>query len=323
MKAIFLDYGTIDRGDLDSAALEEAAGPWRWYANSDRGELEARIADAQILVTNKVPLDRDTLAAAPDLQLVCIAATGTDKVDLDAARELGIVVCNVTGYATPSVVQHVFSLILALTTRLPDYQRDVRLGRWQSQANFCLLDHQIRELAGKRLGIVGHGELGRAVARAAGAFGLEVVVSQRPGSKHLQTGRVPFHEVLEESDILSLHLPLTRETAGLIGADELASMKPGALLINTARGGIVDEAALADALRSGHLGGAGIDVLSREPPSPDNPLLAPETPNLILTPHVAWASIESRQRLLDGIAGNILAFRRGKPRNCVNCETSR
>ena len=322
MNAVFLDYGTIDRGDLDRASLETSTGPWQWFEQTGAEELPGRIREARILVTNKVPLDRETILSAPRLELICIAATGTDKVDLEAARELGVPVCNVTGYATPSVVQHVFALLLALTTRLIDYHQDVQRGRWQAQEKFCLLDHPIEELAGKRLGILGYGELGQAVARAAAAFGLQVLVSQRPGSKRLLPGRFLFERVVEESDILSLHLPLTPQTRNLIGASELARMKPGALLINTARGGIVDEEALAGALRSGHLGGAGVDVLTEEPPRAENPLLPADLPNLIVTPHVAWASRQSRQRLLDGIAANILAFREGRTRNCVNCGES-
>lgn len=319
MRGVFLDYRSIDSGDLDRTPLSSALDDWRWYDTTPPDEVLPRIAGAEVVVSNKVPMDGKLVAQADGLRLICVAATGTDKIDLQAASGRNIPVCNVTRYATASVVQHVFGLMLALSTRLIPYHLDVRAGRWQAQHNFCLLDHPIRELAGKTLGIVGFGELGQAVARIGGAFGMQVLISRRPGSERLQTGRVPLLELLQQSDVISLHLPLAANTRNLIGARELASMKSGALLINTARGGIVDERALADSLRSGHLGGAGIDVLESEPPGADNPLLAPDIPNLILTPHTAWASHEARQRLLDEIALNIQAFRAGKVRNCVNC----
>jgi len=321
MKAVFLDYASIDTGDLDKARLAAAAPHWDWHDATDPEDILPRIREAQIVVSNKVPLDRETLQQAPELKLICIAATGTDKIDLQSARELGIQVSNVVGYATPAVVQHVFSLLLALTTRLIPYHQDVRTGAWQAQGNFCLLNHPISELAGKTLGIVGYGELGRGVAKVAECFGMNVRVAQRPGSGESQPGRLPLHELLPGVDALSLHIPLAENTRNLIGAAELALIRPGAFLINTARGGIVNEQALADSLRAGHLGGAGMDVLSQEPPPDDNPLLAKDIPNLILTPHTAWASREARQRLLEEVATNILAFRDGKSRNCVNCET--
>ena len=322
MKGVFLDYASIDSGDLDRSLLAASLESWDWHDASDPGQVAGRIHGADIVVSNKVALDRTVLAGAPDLKLICIAATGTDKIDLDAAREWGIQVSNVVRYATPAVVQHVFSLILALSTKLIPYHEEVRAGEWQAQGNFCLLNHPIREIAGKTLGIVGSGELGQGVARVAECFGMQVLFARRPGSRGPQPGRIPLQELLPQVDVLSLHVPLAENTRSLLGAAELALMKPDALLINTARGGILDEAALAHALRQGHLGGAGIDVLAQEPPADDNPLLAPDIPNLILTPHTAWASREARQRLLDEIAQNITAFRQGRARNCVNCSPS-
>jgi len=319
MKAVFLDYASIDSGDLNRNRLAATMEQWDWHDATDADQIAGRLEDADIVVSNKVPLDRKMLSGATRLKLICIAATGTDKIDLDAARELGIQVSNVVRYATPAVVQHVFSLILALSTKLIPYHEEVRAGEWQAQGNFCLLNHPIREIAGKTLGIVGAGELGRGVARVAECFGMKVLFAQRPGSTHSLPGRVPLRELLPQVDILSLHVPLAENTRNLIGPGELALMKPDALLINTARGGIVDEQALAEALRREHLGGAGIDVLAQEPPRDDNPLLADDIPNLILTPHTAWASREARQRLLEEIARNITAFRRGEARNCVNC----
>jgi glycerate dehydrogenase len=225
-------------------------------------------------------------------------------VDEEAAEHYGICVRNVSGYATPSVTEHVFALMLALVRRLPDYQRAVLAGRWQLSKQFCLLDFPISELAGRRLGIIGYGELGRAVAVVARAFGMSVIIAARPGTAPV-AGRVALEQLLHEADVVSLHCPLTDASRDLIGVKELALMKAGALLINTARGGIVDEQALANALRSGQIGGAAVDVLLTEPPCAGNPLLADDIPNLIITPHIAWASREARQRLVDGVVANI------------------
>ncbi|MEA3292623.1 MAG: NAD(P)-dependent oxidoreductase, partial [Pseudomonadota bacterium] len=231
--------------------------------------------------------------------------------------EFGITVCNVRDYATPAVVQHTFALMLALTTRLFEYSADVREGAWQRSRTFCLLDYPIRELHGKTLGFVGYGVLGRGVAAVAEAFGMQVRLAQRPGGPS-RAGRIPLAELLPAVDVLSLHCPLTPHTEGLIGAEELRRMKSDALLINTARGAIVNSPALADALREGEIGGAGIDVLDREPPPGDHPLLAPDIPNLIVSPHTAWASREARQRLADQMSENLVAWQRGAPRNVVS-----
>lgn len=316
---VLLDLGTLaqgdtDRSDIDLGPLREVCPHWDFHRRTAPEEAAARIRDADLVVTNKVVLDRGLLTAAPGLSLVCIAATGSNNLDLEAARALGIAVTNVTGYATPAVVQHVFALMLAHATGLFAYRRAVRDGAWARSEQFCLLDYPIRELTGRTLGIVGYGELGRGVASVAAAFGMEVLVAERPGGPP-QEGRVPLADLLPRVDVLSLHCPLADNTRGLIGAAELALMKPDALLINTARGGIVDEAALADALRRGGIGGAAIDVLTREPPREGNPLLDPALPNLILTPHVAWASRESRQRLVVEVARNISAFAAGEARN--------
>lgn len=311
-RGVVLDLATITTGDIDLEGLDAACRQWTHYRATAAGEVEGRIATAQVVVVNKVVLDRTRLAAARDLRLICIAATGTNNIDLAAARELGIAVTNVTGYATPSVVQHVFAGLLAHATNLWRYQDAVAAGDWSRSKQFCLLDHPITELAGKRLGILGYGELGQAVARVAEAFGMEVLVAERPGGGP-RAGRLPLAELLPQLHALSLHCPLAENTRGLIGAGELAAMRRDALLINTARGGIVDETALAEALRRGEIAGALVDVLSAEPPSSDHPLLAADIPNLIVTPHVAWASRESRQRLTDAVAGNIRAFAAGQP----------
>ncbi|WP_328985222.1 2-hydroxyacid dehydrogenase [Thiorhodovibrio winogradskyi] len=313
---VLLDEATIDQGDLDLSVLDRVVGQWRRYSHSQPTEVLERLGHAQIAVTNKVVLDRAVLEQARDLKLICIAATGTNNVDLRAARERGVAVANVVRYATPSVVGHVFALMLALTTGLPDYQRAIASGAWQQHDRFCLMDYPIRELAGRTLGIVGFGELGQAVARVAEAFGMQILIAQRPGGPPAM-GRLPLEQLLRQVDVLSLHCPLTDSTRGLIGAEQLGRMRPDALLINTARGGIVDEQALADALRARTLGGAGVDVLSTEPPRQGNPLLAGDIPNLIVTPHIAWASREARQRVVEEIAANIAAFLAGRERNRV------
>lgn len=326
MRGVFLDLASIDTGELNLDGLRALLPDWDWYEATRPQEVAQRIAQAQVVVTNKVVLTREHIVGAPDLRFIAIAATGTDNVDIAAANEQGVRVSNVRGYATPSVVQHTFALMLALATRLPRYSAAVAEGRWARSAQFCLLDYPIFELAGRTLGIVGYGELGQAVARAARAFGMRVKVAARPGAESgtaaapgsaRASERLPLDELLPQVDVLSLHCPLTEYTRGLIGARALALLPEHALLINTARGGIVDEQALATALRTGRLGGAGVDVLSVEPPRDGNPLLALDIPNLILTPHIAWASREARQRMLDEIGHNIRAFLEGRPRNPV------
>ncbi len=311
MLGVFLDKETVDLGDIDFSALDNSLKELRHYPATRPEQVVERIASAQVVISNKVVLNEQVLAQAPQLKLICVAATGTNNVDLGAAARHGITVCNCQNYSTPSVVQQVFALLLALFTRLPDYRQAVKEGRWQTASQFCLLDYPIRELAGKTLGIVGYGELGKAVARIAEAFGMQVLIAQRPGTVEPQEGRIPLHALLPQVDALTLHCPLTPETRGLIGEWELALMRRDAVLINAARGGIVDEAALAKALRLGALGGAGVDVLTEEPPVHGNPLLEPDIPNLIVTPHNAWASRESRQRMVQQLAENIQAFFNG------------
>ncbi len=317
MLGVFLDRDSLDRGDLDFSSLDNVIDDWQFYAQTRAADLSSRIAASEIIISNKVMIDEPAIQSAPQLKLICVAATGTNNVDINAARRHNISICNVRGYATPSVCQHVFAMILSLSIHLGKYRRAVMQGAWQQSQHFCLLDYPIEELSGKTLGIIGYGELGQAVAGIAEAFGMQVLISDHRG-REPRPGRLSFDQVLTESDIISLHCPLTPETQGLIGATEIKQMKQGAMLINTARGGIVDEQALAGALRDGYLGGAGFDVLSQEPPLSSNPLLAGDIPNLIITPHIAWASRASRQRLLDQISFNISAFLAGTPRNIVN-----
>ena len=317
MLGVFLDSASLDLGDIDFSDLNSSLAEIRHYSTTTSEQIVERIADAELVISNKVVLNAAALAAAPRLRLVCVAATGTNNVDLKTATGLGITVCNCQGYSTPSVVQHTFALMLALTLRLCDYHQAVAENRWQTAKQFCLLDFPIRELAGKTLGIVGYGELGRSVARIAEAFGMHVLIAQRPDTLEPEEGRIPLPALLPQVDILTLHCPLTPETRGLIGAWELALMRRDAVLINTARGGIVDEIALAEALRHNALGGAGVDVLTEEPPVHGNPLLAGDVPNLIVTPHCAWGSRESRQRLVGQLVENIRGFLAGRPLRVV------
>lgn len=316
-RAVFLDHASLDLGDLDMAPLRQAFAELTLHSSSAPEQVIERLQDAQVAISNKVHLDAATLAACPDLKLILASATGTNNIDLAAARALGITVCNCQGYGTPSVAQHTLMLLLALATRLPDYQHAVRDGAWQQASQFCLLDYPIIELHGKTLGLLGHGELGGAVAKLAEAFGMRVLLGALPG-RPARADRLPLHELLPQVDALTLHCPLTEDTRNLIGAAELALMKPQALLINTARGGLVDEQALADVLRAGHLGGAACDVLSEEPPRQGNPLLATDIPRLIITPHNAWGSREARQRIVVQLAENAAAFFSGAPKRVVS-----
>ncbi|GIZ12324.1 2-hydroxyacid dehydrogenase [Pseudomonas sp. NCCP-436] len=315
-RAVFLDHASLDLGDLDMQPLHQAFAELTLHAQTRPDQVAERLQGAQVAISNKVPLDAATFAACPALKLVLVTATGTNNIDLAAARAHGVTVSNCQGYGTPSVAQHTLMLLLALATRLPDYQRDIAAGRWQQASQFCLLDHPIIELEGKTLGLLGHGELGSAVARLAEAFGMHVLLGQLPG-RPPRTGRLTLHELLPQVDALTLHCPLTEQTRNLIGATELALMKPQALLINTARGGLVDEQALADALRRGHLGGAATDVLTQEPPKSGNPLLAGDIPRLIVTPHNAWGSREARQRIVTQTVENAAAFFSGAPLRVV------
>ncbi len=330
MRAVFLDFDTVGPGDIEPEPLLRHLPDLELYAHTPAGQVSERIAGAEVVLINKVRLDAATLSVPNDLRLICLAATGTDNVDLTAARQNGIAVCNIRDYCTPSVVQHVFTLILALTNHVIEYRELLRGRAWAESAQFCLLDYPIRELDGKTLGIVGHGALGSAVARVASAFGMRVIAAERPyRSQGARTAtdtsadaesvsRVPLRELLRQSHIVTLHCPLTPETENLIDATALACMRDDALLINTARGGLIDSGALVAALGDGTIAGAGIDVLRQEPPLDPEPLLDVSSPNLIVTPHIAWAGREARQRAIDEMAENIAAFLRGETRNRVD-----
>jgi glycerate dehydrogenase len=311
-KASFLDFATLGP-DVDTSGLERLV-EIEYFDFSKPEDVPGRVQGREIVVLNKAKLDRAAIVAADRLELVVLSATGTDNVDSTAAREHGVAIANIRDYCSTAVAQHVFAMILGLTQQLGPYDGLVRSGAWARSRSFALFDHPIRELAGRALGIVGFGALGRAVAGLGEALGMRVMVSARPGAPAGEAvpGRVPFETLLCEADVISLHCPLTEATHHLIGAPELEAMKRDAILINTARGALVDGAALAHALKTGQIAGAGIDVLPIEPPPPDLPLLAKGIPNLILTPHIAWAARESRQRALDQVAENIEAFLAGR-----------
>lgn len=315
---VLLDRATLDSGgDLDLAPIE-ALGPITSFSITRPEEAAERIAEAQVVITNKVCLGAAEIAAASRLRLIAVAATGVNNIDLAAAQAAGVAVANVAGYSTPAVVQHTIAALLALAVHLREYDQAARDGRWQGAAQFCLLDWPIVEVAGKTLGIVGFGAIGRGVAQVARALGMKVLVAaSRPRVAYPLDQRRPLVEVLAAADVVAVHIALSRDTAHLIDRAAIALMKPGTWLLNMARGGVVDEAAVADALRSGRLAGAAFDVLTEEPPTAGNPLLDPTVPNLILTPHTAWASREARQRLIAELAENIRAHLAGVDRNRV------
>ncbi len=296
------------------------AHTWTEYAKTAPEEVVERLAGANIAIINKCPLPAAAVDLLPELKMVAVAATGTNIVDLDACRARGIVVSNIRGYAEHTVPEHVFALLLALSRNLIAWRASLQAGRWPQSEQFCLFDHPIRDLHGATLGLIGAGSLGSGVARLAEAFGMRVLRAERKGAAVVRPGYTDFATVLREADAISLHCPLNDETRYLIAVDELQVMKSSALLINTGRGGLVDEAALIRALREGWIAGAGFDVLTVEPPPADHPMLAPELlalPNFLLTPHVAWASRPAMQALADQLIENIEAFVAGTPRNRV------
>ena len=315
MRAVFLDYDTVSNGDLDVSGLRAAVEQLELF-DLDEAKMPQQMRDADIVLVNKLALNRELLQGAAKLKLITLAATGTNNVDLVAARERGIGVCNLRAYCTASVAQHAWALILSLTQHIPEYSRLSRDGSWVRDEAKAVLAHPVRELNARIFGVIGWGELGKATARIAEGFGMQVIVANRPGGAR-SDGRLDLDQLLPVADIVSCHCPLTDATRGMIGARELGLMKPDALLINTARGALIDSAALAAALRAGRLGGAGLDVLPKEPPVHGNPLLDADIPNLLVTPHVAWAAREARQRCLDEMAENIRDFRRGGRRGRV------
>jgi glycerate dehydrogenase len=313
-RIVFLERNTIQA----EFRRPDFAHEWVEYPESAEDQVIARVREATIIISNKLSLGEAQLAAARHVKLIAIAATGSDCVDLNYCRSRRIAVCNVRGYAANAVPEHALMLILALRRNLIAYRADVQGGRWNQSKQFCLLTHELHDIRNSTLGIVGHGAIGRSMARLGESVGMRVLISEHKNAMTIRHGRTSFAETLRQSDVLSLHCPLTEETRNLISAGELQTMKRGALLINTARGALIDDAALIEALRSGLIAGAGLDVLREEPPRNGNPLLDLNLPNLIITPHVAWASKEAVQTLADQVIDNIEGFVSGRPQNLLS-----
>jgi glycerate dehydrogenase len=316
MNIVVLDGYTLNPGDLSWAPLEEF-GSCVIHDRTPAELIVERAREADIVLTNKTPLSRETILALPNLKYIGVLATGYNVVDVATAKERGITVTNVPGYSTPSVAQLTFALLLELTHHVGHHSQTVREGKWARCADFCYWDFPLVELQGLKLGIVGFGQTGRAVAKVADAFGMHIIVHSRTKPRDLERHHVfsELDSLFEWSDVVTLHCPLTPETKHLVNAERLARMKPTAFLLNTGRGPLVDEQALADALNGGRIEGAGLDVLSVEPPRKDNPLFTAK--NCIITPHIAWASRAARERLMEVAIENLRAVARGKPQNVV------
>ena len=313
---IFLDRATIPTHiELPHLPFEHQ---WVEYDFTSPEQVVERLKDAHVAITNKVVLDQQVLSQLPDLKLIAVSATGFNNVDVEFCREHKIAVTNVQGYSTRSVPEHVIAMTYALKRNLFGYHQDIAKGEWQRNKQFCFFSHPITDVAGSTLGIVGSGALGQATATLAKAIGMQVIFAERKGALPCRDGFVPFEQVLKMSDVLTLHCPLNEQTHNLIGKQELAMMKPSAILINAGRGGLVDETALVAALRQGVIAGAGVDVFTQEPADINNPLLdAMDLPNLLLTPHVAWGSDSSIQSLVDILMDNVTAFIEGREQNRV------
>jgi len=322
MKGVFLDTQSMAPADLDFSRLEDTLDEWVLYPRTTPDQRAKRLEETDILIVNKVVVDQALLDQAPELKLIQVAATGYNNIDMPAAQAHGVAVCNVSHYGPESVAQHAMALLLSLTNQVPQHHQQAIEGGWSASPDFCLLNPPPMALAGKTLGIIGYGAIGRTVARMAAGFGIKLLVAESLSGQPLadDVTRVPVATLLAKSDIISLHCPLSEHTDQLINQQTLAQMKPGALLINTARGGLIDETALADALRSGHLAGAGLDVLSVEPPPADHPLLQLQLPQLLITPHCAWGTRDARQTLVDEMALNIQAFLAGRSRNRIDLQ---
>lgn len=317
MQIVVLDGYTLNPGDLDWSPLEDL-GSVSVFARSAAKQVVERAASAEIVLTNKAPLDAETIASMPNLQYIGVTATGVNVVDLSAAAARGIVVCNVPGYSTASVCQMVLALLLEMTQQVGHHAQLVRAGKWSQCVDFSFHDRPLIELANKTFGVVGYGQIGRQIALLARAFGMRVLVNTANPDKYKDEKEIDFVDIdslFSAADVISLNCPLTEKTQALVNTARLARVKTGALLINTGRGQLVDEAAVADALMAGYLGGYAADVLCVEPPPADNPLL--QAPNCFITPHIAWATSEARQRLLDTTIANISAFLAGAPQNRV------
>lgn len=315
-KIVFLDRDTMGPSvEIVRPAFEHE---WVEYGKSTPAEVARRITDADLVITNKAPIRAEQLDTAKNLKMISIAATGFDVIDVPACSEHGVVVSNVRGYAENTVPEHAFALILALRRGIIGYRQDVINGEWEKSGQFCFFNHPIADLAGSRLGIIGEGVIGQNVARIARGFNMEVVFAAHKGVSGLGPLYTPWDEVIETSDVITLHAPLMPATRNMIATPEFEQMKDTAILVNTSRGGLVDEAALVDALQRGLIAGAGFDVLTKEPPAPDNPLLKVlERTNFILTPHTAWASDEAQAEVWRQVIYHLEQFHAGNPKNTL------
>jgi glycerate dehydrogenase len=316
MKAVFLDFDTMGDG-LDMRPLQAVFPDITVHDVTANDQIAERIQGMDIVFTNKIRLSADFLATAPDLKFIGLTATGTDNIDLETARAHGIAVANIRDYCTQSVAEHVFAVLLTLTRSLPEFRQTVREGAWQKAADPFLLVHPVRELSAMTMGIVGYGALGQGVARIAATFGMDVIIAARRDAASVPDDRVSFDALIETADVISLHCPLTDDTRNMLGSAQFRRMKDSAIVINTARGGLIDSAALAAALTNGDIAAAGIDVLPKEPPVHGDPLLDYAGNNLVITPHIAWASDEARQNAINELAENAQAFMAGERRNRV------
>ena len=312
-RIVFLERDTIQAGFRRPSFDHE----WVEYADTLPPEVVERVQSASIIISNKLSLGEPQLSGAPDVKLIAIAATGSDCVDLDYCRRRGITVCNVSGYAVNSVPEHVLMLILALRRNLLAYRQDVQDGKWQQSKQFCLLTHPLHDIKGSTIGIIGYGSIGKSMAQLAESVGMRILISEHRNAKSIRAGRTAFDEVLAQTDVATLHCPLTDETRDMFGRREFEMMKRSALLINTARGALIQDEALIAALREDLIAGAAIDVLREEPPCDGSPLLDLNLPNFIVTPHVAWASDEATQSLADQVIDNLEAFFAGRPQNVL------
>lgn len=318
-KTVFLDFDSTSRGDLELNHLQDSCETLQLWPHTTPKQRAKHIGDAEVVISNKVILDAELLRQfRQQIKLICVAATGTNNIDLDAASRLGIPVTNIRNYASQSVAEHTIGLLFALSRQITAYQQSIQQGAWHRSPFFCLLDHPIGEVAGKTLGLIGYGNLGQATAKLAKAIGMKVIVAERQEADTSRHGRVELDTLLINADVISLHCPLTPDTSHLIDQEQLQRMRPSALLINTARGGIVNEKALFAALKNGTIAGAAVDTLEVEPPLADSPLLQEALPNLIISPHIAWASQQARQTLVDQLGDIIRGWQQGDIINQVN-----
>ncbi|SDF13693.1 glycerate dehydrogenase [Dyadobacter soli] len=315
MNIVILDGYTLNPGDQDWAPIEKL-GNVTIYDRSAKEEIVGRAGDAEVLLVNKVVLSADTLAQLPKVKYIGVMATGFNNIDIDAARKQGITVTNVKAYGPASVAQQTFALLLAIVNRVETHSQSVFAGEWAASADFCYWKTPLTELAGKTMGLIGLGDIGSQVARIAAAFGMKVIAYRKHPAPTEGVEMVSLDEIFRQSDVVSLHCPLTEETREIVNRDSLSKMKRSAVVLNTGRGPLIHEQDLADALQNGTIAAAGLDVLSVEPPKADNPLLS--APNCVITPHVAWATFEARERLLQMVADNLAGFQSGNPRNVVS-----